>query len=255
MRLKDKSAIVTGAARGIGLAIATAYAREGASVLLADVDSSAVAAAADVLRMSGARVATTTADVSRAEAGEHLVRAATDAFGRLDLLVNNAGIAIRKPFLDFTLEEWQRVIAINLTGAFIVAQAATRHMAANGGGAVVNITSVSGERGNVGTAAYGAAKAGLAMVTKVMAIDLAEYGIRVNAVAPGAVETDLTKALHTPAQREQWKAIVPMQRYARPEEIADAAVFLASDEASYVTGHILAVDGGFTASKLMPDRR
>jgi len=255
MRLQDKAAIVTGAARGIGLAIATAYAREGAAVLLADVDAASVAAAAGSLSKTGARVATATVDVSRADAGDMLVRAATDAFGRLDLLVNNAGIAMRKPFLDYTLEDWQRIISINLTGAFIVAQAATRHMAAHGGGAVINITSTSGERGNGGTAPYGAAKAGLAMLTRVMAIDLAEAGIRVNGIAPGSVETDLTKALHTEAQRAAWLRITPMNRYAEPKEIADAAVFLASDEASYITGQILAVDGGFSASKLMREGR
>jgi 3-oxoacyl-[acyl-carrier protein] reductase len=180
-----------------------------------------------------------------------MVQAMVARYGRLDILVNNAGIGGNTPFLDITPEEWNRTISINLTGAFFVAQACAREMAKQRSGKIVNIASLSGQRGGHGRAAYGSAKAGLELLTKVMAVELAEYGVNVNNIAPGAIETEMAKFAHDQATRAAYNYLIPMTRYGTPEEIADAAVFLCSDESRYVHGHTLNVDGGFRAAGLM----
>lgn len=251
MRLQSKTALITGGARGIGLATARAFAREGAHVVIADRNGEGAAAAAEELRAAGHRTLAIEMDVSQPDSVGSAVQQIVRTFGRVDLLVNNAGVGGNTPFLETTLEEWERIIRVNLTGAFLVAQAAGREMAKSGGGAIINIASLSGQRGGDGRAAYGAAKAGLELLTKVMAVELAPLGIRVNNIAPGPIETEMARFAHDEATRAAYNFLVPMGRYGTPDEIADAAVFLASDESAYVHGHTLNVDGGFRAAGLM----
>ncbi|MBV8096768.1 MAG: 3-oxoacyl-ACP reductase FabG [Acetobacteraceae bacterium] len=251
MRLEGKSAVITGGARGIGLAIARAFVREGAAVAIADVNREGAEAAAADLKAQGGRAVPIAVDVADPASVSAMVGFAIDAFGRIDILVNNAGVGGKTPFLETSLEEWNKIISINLTGAFLVAQAIAREMARTGGGKIVNIASLSGQRGGHGRAAYGAAKAGLELLTKVMAVELSPYSINVNNIAPGAIETEMAKYAHDEATRAAYNYLIPMNRYGTPEEIADAAVFLCSDESRYVQGHTLNVDGGFRAAGLM----
>jgi NAD(P)-dependent dehydrogenase (short-subunit alcohol dehydrogenase family) len=251
MRLKDKVAIITGSARGIGLCVARAFSREGARVVVADVNRDGAATAAQSLEGNGAKALAVEVNVADPRSVAAMINAAKGAFGRVDLLVNNAGVGGNTPFLETTLDEWNRIVGINLTGAFLVAQACAREMVAGGGGKIVNIASLSGQRGGNGRAAYGSAKAGLELLTKVMAVELAQHNINVNNIAPGAIETEMAKFAHDKATRAAYNYLIPMTRYGTPEEIADAAVFLCSDEARYVHGHTLNVDGGFRAAGLM----
>ncbi|MEM8787211.1 MAG: SDR family NAD(P)-dependent oxidoreductase [Pseudomonadota bacterium] len=232
--------LVTGGARGLGRAIGTALEAAGHTVILCDRDADAIRA------VGGGEVC----DVS--DPGS--VAALFERLGPLDVLVNNAGTSVVKPALDLTPDEWNRVIGVNLTGAFLCAQAAARGMRAAGrGGCIVNVTSVSGQRGSVGRAAYGASKGGLETLTRVLAVELAPLSIRVNAVAPGPVDTELARATHSQATRAAYAAAIPMARYGREAEVAAAVVFLASDAAAYVTGHVLNVDGGFAAAGIAFD--
>ena len=248
-RLAGKVALVTGGARGIGLAVARAYAREGARVVVADVNAEGARAAAEKLGSEALGLAVDVADPASVAA---LIAAIIEARGRIDILMNNAGIGTNTPFLETRLEDWNRILGVNLTGAFLVAQGCAREMVRVGeGGKIVNIASLSGQRGANGRAAYGSAKAGLELLTKVMAVELAEHGINVNNIAPGAIETDIAKIMHDKATRAAYGRLIPMVRYGTPEEIADAAVFLCSDEARYVHGHTLNVDGGFREAGLM----
>jgi 3-oxoacyl-[acyl-carrier protein] reductase len=257
MRLKDKVALITGAARGIGFATARAFVREGARVVAADLNLEGAERAAAELGRGGGRVMALAVDVGDAPSVDGMFDAILAACGRLDLLVNNAGIGSNTPFLDMTLEEWERVIRVNLTGAFLVAQGAARLMVRGGGGKIVNIASLSGQRGGVGRTAYGSAKAGLELLTKVMAVELAESNINVNAIAPGPIETEMARYVHDAATRRAYEYLVPQRRYGTPEDIAQAAVFLCSEESRYVHGHTLNVDGGFLAAGLMfkPDAK
>jgi NAD(P)-dependent dehydrogenase (short-subunit alcohol dehydrogenase family) len=246
-KVAQKIALVTGAARGLGLAAAKRFLTEGWQVALLDIDGDNLAKTCQTLRQPGATMALT-CDVADPSGVSAAFAALHKRFGRLDALVNNAGIAIFKPILDLTLEDWSRVIAVNLTGAFLCTQAAVPLMRETGGGAIVNITSISGLRASTLRTAYGTSKAALAHLTQQQAIELAALGIRVNAVAPGPVDTEMAKAVHTPAIRADYHDHVPLNRYGLETELANAIYFLCSDQASYITGQELAVDGGFDAT-------
>jgi NAD(P)-dependent dehydrogenase (short-subunit alcohol dehydrogenase family) len=243
----QKVALVTGAARGIGLATAKRFLAEGWGVALLDIErellNDAIAAIA-----SPDHTMPLHCDVSDAAA----VRAAIDEigrrFGRLDALINNAGTAVFAPLLETSDQDWDRVLAVNLTGPFLCTKAAAPLMREHGGGAVVNITSISAVRASTLRSAYGTSKAGLAHLTKQLAVELASLGIRVNGVAPGPVDTAMAKAVHTPEIRADYHDAIPLNRYGLEEELAEAILFLSSDRSSYITGQILAVDGGFDAA-------
>ena len=244
---RKKVALVTGAARGIGLAAATRFLADGWQVAMLDILGDTLRAAVKTLDREDAALALE-ADVSDPAAVQDAVQQAHWQFGRIDALVNNAGIAVFKPMLDVTLEEWQRVLAVNLTGPFLMTQAVAPIMRDQGGGAIVNITSISGVRGSTLRVAYGTSKAALAHLTRQQAAELGEYGIRVNAVAPGPVDTAMAKAVHTPEIRADYHDHIPLNRYGLEAELAQAVCFLCGDQASYITGHELAVDGGFAAA-------
>jgi NAD(P)-dependent dehydrogenase (short-subunit alcohol dehydrogenase family) len=234
MHLADRVAIVTGGVSGIGAAIAARFRNAGARVVTADISP-------------GADHRTNIADPDSVAA---LVAFALETHGRIDCLVNAAGIGRDIPFLDTTAEEFDRIVSVNLRGTFLVGQACARAMVAAGRGAIVNIASVSGLRGNIGRAAYGASKGGVIVLSQVMATELAERGVRVNVIAPGPVDTPMVAAMHDAEIRASWTRATPMARYATPEEVAGAALFLCSEEAGYITGQVLAVDGGLTATSL-----
>jgi 3-oxoacyl-[acyl-carrier protein] reductase len=253
MRLANKVALVTGSGRGIGREIARCFAAEGARVVVADLDRAGAETVAAQITAAGGDARAVFVDVADPAQVEETVREAVAHYGRLDILVNNAGVALNKPFLTTTLAEWERQLRVNLTGTFLCAQAAARAMVPRRAGCVVNVASISGQRGGLGRAAYGSAKAGVILLTKVMAVELAPWGIRVNAIAPGPVDTDQSRATHTQATRRAYHERIPIRRYGERKEIAAAALFLASDESSFVTGHVLNVDGGFHAAGLMFD--
>ena len=243
-QLAGRTAIITGAARGIGAAIAHAMAHEGAKLVLADLNAHAVQAFAASLPSA----TWLHADVSNPTDAEALAQHATDTYGRIDILVNNAGIGISKPFMDTTPEDVHRAININLVGSMLCAQAALRRMIPTGYGRIVNISSISGQRGNAGRTAYGASKAAVELMTRVMAAELAQPGLTINAIAPGAIDTEMSQALHDARTRQSFHDRTPQGRYGTVDEVAAATVFLASEAAGYVCGQVLTVDGGFTAA-------
>jgi NAD(P)-dependent dehydrogenase (short-subunit alcohol dehydrogenase family) len=243
----DKVALVTGAARGIGLATARRFLNEGWRVVLLDIESKLLQEAART-RQPADQVLALYCDVSDAAAVASAFEEIARHFGRLDALINNAGIASFAPLLETANEDWSRILAVNLTGPFLCAKAAVPLMREHGGGAIVNITSISAVRASTLRSAYGTSKAGLAHLTKQLAVELAAAGIRVNAVAPGPVETAMAKAVHTPEIRADYHDAIPLNRYGLEDELAEAIFFLSSDRASYITGQILAVDGGFDAA-------
>lgn len=246
-RLDGKVAVVTGSTRGIGRAIAEAFAAEGGLLVVNSRDP--VVAASAAREIGGDRVAFgVAADVSRAEGAQTLVEAAVERFGRLDVMVCNAGTNIVKDAVDYDPEEWRQVLGVNLDGVFYSAQRAGRVMLRQGAGCVISIASVTSFEAFPGRAAYCTSKAAVAMLTKVLASEWAP-NVRVNAIAPGYVRTELTDRLRDEGKLD-YAALerrTPMRRFAEPAEIARSAVFLASSEASYVTGQTLLVDGGWTA--------
>jgi NAD(P)-dependent dehydrogenase (short-subunit alcohol dehydrogenase family) len=243
MRLDGKIAVVTGGLSGIGAAIAKRMAGEGATVVAADRST-------EILTLGSGQLLPLHVDVQDPSSVDSMMRAVIASYGRLDCMVNSAGIGSDIPFLQTSLESFDRILSVNLRGTFIVGQSAARAMKESGGGSIVNIASVSGITGNAGRSAYGASKWGVVGLSRVMAIDLANLNIRVNVIAPGAVETPLVDQMLPDLEARQWTEHTPLHRYARPEEVAGSAVFLCSGDASFITGHVLVVDGGFSATGL-----
>jgi meso-butanediol dehydrogenase / (S,S)-butanediol dehydrogenase / diacetyl reductase len=254
VRFAGKTAIVTGGASGIGAAFARRVHAEGARVVIADRDAAAGVALADEL---GEDVRFAEIDVTDPDAHMRLAADTRSRFGAIDILFNNAGIGCFGQTPDLPVEQWRAVIAVNLDAVFFGCRAAIPHMRETGGGAIVNTASASGLAADYGFTAYNAAKAGLINYTRCLAIDHARDGIRANAICPGPVDTPLlTRGVDAvPGLRARWEAVVPQQRFARPEEIAAVAAFLASDDASAMTGAALPVDGGLTAQTGQPDLR
>ena len=246
MRLKDKVAIVTGGARGIGGATVKRFAAEGAKVVIADVLEEEGTALAGELKEGGYEAVFMPLDVADEKQWEQVVKATEERYGRLDILVNNAGIGAYEPIADTSLETWERIMAVNSTGAFLGTRAAIWSMRANGGGSIINISSIFGLVGSNMAGAYHASKGSVRLLTKAAAVAHAKDGIRVNSVHPGFIDTPKTTVLDESGR----KAIVdlhPMGRLGTMEEVANACLFLASDESSFVTGSELVVDGGYTA--------
>jgi len=240
-------AVVTGGARGIGRAAAEWFLSHGYSVALWDIDAATLDRTVAELNDS-ARVLGVHCDVSKAEDVAAAATRTWDRFGRLDALVNNAGVAVFKPIGATTFEEWSHVLGTNLNGPFLCTQACVPLMLRSGGGAIVNIASISGLRASTLRVAYGTSKAALIQLTKQQAVELGTVGIRVNCVAPGPVDTEMAKLVHSVAIRSDYHDVIPLNRYGTPQEIADAIGYLCSDAASYVNGQVLAVDGGFDAT-------
>ncbi|WP_391122880.1 3-oxoacyl-ACP reductase FabG [Psychrobacillus sp. L3] len=243
MRLQDKVAIITGAANGIGLAAVHRFAEEGAKVVLADYDEASGAEQQEVLTDRGYEVKFIQVDVANRESVDSLVQQTIDHFGKIDILVNNAGITRDAMLMKMTVEDFSRVLDVNLTGVFHCTQAVIPFLVAQGYGKIINTSSVTGVYGNVGQTNYAASKAAVIGMTKTWAKELGRKGIHVNAVAPGFTNTAMVAKMPDKII-EQMKSIVALQRLADPRDIANAYLFLASDESSYVHGHVLQVDGG-----------
>ena len=240
-------AVVTGGARGIGLAIGRWFLANSYRVALLDIDGETLARSSAALS-DAARVLALTTDVSDPVQVDAAVARVDAAFGRIDALVNNAGVAVFGPIGQTTFEQWRHVMATNLDGAFLCTQACVPLMQRAGGGSIVNIASISGLRASTLRVAYGTSKAALIHLTKQQAVELGNAGIRVNAIAPGPVDTEMAKLVHSAAIRADYHDTIPLNRYGTPEEIAAATGFLCSPAASYVNGQVLAVDGGFDAA-------
>jgi glucose 1-dehydrogenase len=247
MRLQNKIAIVTGAATGIGKAIATAIAAEGGSVVLDYVGDPALAnAAVQAIQAAGGKVQAYPADVSNPDQVNQLIQKAIDTFGRLDILVNNAGLEYKHPFPEFPLEHWNKIIAVDLTGPFLCAQAAAKALIRQGsGGRIINISSIHEDLPMPTNAPYCAAKGGLRMLMRTIAVELASHKITVNNIAPGAIFTPIDADIEAdPKMEAALMAEIPLGRWGQPEEVAALAVFLASDSAAYCTGGTFFIDGG-----------
>jgi NAD(P)-dependent dehydrogenase (short-subunit alcohol dehydrogenase family) len=248
MRLKDKVALITGGASGIAKATAELFAREGAVIIVADAAVEAGNETVGCIQKKGGRASFSRVDVSNAQQVARTIGGAIEAFGRIDILFNGAAILAYGTVVETDEEMWNRMIAINLTGTFLCCRAVVPHMIRQGGGSIINVASTTGAHdASARAVAYVTSKGGVTLFTRALAIDHAHQGIRVNALCPGPTDTPMLRNAMTPEQLEQFAKTYPMGRLARPEELATAALFLASDESSFVTGSAMYVDGGQTA--------
>jgi len=252
--LANKVVIVTGGASGIGRAVVQKLSAMGSAVVIADLDAKGADLVALEIEESGTKALSFEFDVSDPIQSINLVSKTIATFGRIDALVHSAGIGVERLFLETTPSEWSRIINIDLSGTFYCCQAVARHMCENHYGRIVTLASTAGIRGGSGRAAYGAAKGGVITLTKVMAVELAPFGVTVNALAPGAIETELVAKMHSDETRNVYCRGIPAGRYGTPEEVADVAAFLVSEESRYVTGQIIGVDGGFLAAGIITGR-
>jgi len=249
--LKGKVVIITGARRGMGKADALAFAKNGAKIVLADISQEECQLVVDEIKKTGGEAMAVKCDVTNEKEIEEMVRKTVESFGKVDIFVNNAGICQFKPFLEMTEEEWNKTLDVNLKGYFLCAKAAAKEMVKQKSGAIVNIASVvMGQmgKGMAGLAHYSASKGGIAALTKTLALELAPYNVRVNAIAPGAIDTPMAaSAKADPKMLEMTLAMIPLHRMGKAEEIANTVLFLTSDASSYITGSIVVVDGGWLA--------
>ena len=249
--LKEKVVIITGDRRGMGKADAILFARQGAKVVLADISQEECQLVADEIIKEGGQALALKCDVSNQAEVADMVKKTVEKFGRVDILVNNAGICQFKPFLEMSQEEWQKTLDINLKGYFLCAQTCAKEMAKQKSGVIVNIASVvMGQigMGMAGLSHYSASKGGIAALTKTLALELAPFNIRVNTIAPGAIDTPMASSVKMdPKVLEQTLAVIPLKRMGQAEDIANAVLFLSAEASSYITGTILVVDGGWLA--------
>jgi len=245
MRLDGKAAVITGAGQGLGRGYALEFAKQGADIVVNDVNIDSANSVVKEVEEIGRKAIAVKAAVNSKEEAQNLIDTAIETFGKVDILVNNAGITRTAMLHKMTQQEWDQVISVNLTGVFNCLQAVASHMIERKYGKIVNVTSVAGIRGTMGQINYGAAKAGVIGITKSAARELARYGINVNAVAPGVIETAMTEVIRsTPKFKDKFMSEIPLGRFGQPEDVAKVAAFLASDDANYVTGQVISVDGG-----------
>jgi len=242
--LKEKVAVITGGSRGIGKAIASIFIREGARVVISGTNEERLLQTVEELRAAGGQAAAVAGDISDPETCAKLVSCAVETFGRVDVLVNNAGINLRKPFLELDFSDWQRMMEVNLDGSFYMLKACLPLMAAQRCGCVVNISSSASKTPHATAAAsYAASKGAMNALTRQLALEMAQYGVRVNAVCPGPIETDMSKQW-TEEYRQNLLAKIPLGRIGTPEDVAELTAFLASDRAAFITGETININGG-----------
>ena len=243
-------AMVTGGASGIGLQVAQDLARQGATVCIVDRNRTAAEEAAQALSAGGSQASALVADLADMEAVQAMLRRMDQQFPAVDILVNNAGIVSTQPALEVPLPQWNATLAVNLTAPMVLTQHVLPGMRAKGWGRIVNVSSISGVRAGTGRLAYGTSKAALIAMTAQFAIESAEWGVTVNAIAPGFVDTPMIRTLHGSSRQSTYMDVCPMRRFCSAEEVSSAVLFLASDQASFITGQTLGVDGGYLASGL-----
>lgn len=253
MKLKDKIAVITGAGSGIGRATARLFAQEGARIAAADINVAEGEETCRLISGGGGEAIFVQTDVARVAEAEKLIRTVKERFGRIDVVINNAGVELPRSLLDTSEEDWEWVVSIDLKGVYFVSKYAVAEMIKAGGGAIVNISSAAGILGFPMMTAYCTAKGGVIALTRAVAIEYAAHNIRVNCVCPGVVDTPMSRgffdSLPNPAEvRRMYEEQTPVKRFARPEEIARTVLFLASEDASYLTGAVIPVDGGFSAT-------
>ncbi|MBI4596580.1 MAG: SDR family oxidoreductase [Candidatus Tectomicrobia bacterium] len=249
MRLKDQTAIITGGAKGIGGIIARIFAKEGADLAIVDLDTENLKLVSQEIEKLGRRVVTARVDVSQGQEVRDFVAMVIERLGKVDILINCAAFIVYEKFLDFDEKIWRQMLDVDLTGYFLFSQAAAREMVKKRQGRIINIASVAADLGVERGAAYCASKSGVLGLTRVMALELAPFGINVNAVSPGPIETGQMRSLLTEEEIKLRARAIPLERFGQPEDIAKAVLFLASDESAYITGEILRVDGGLSGTR------